>query len=133
LAHLHRLSVVSVDPSGGARAIRTHALVQRATLEHQPAEVISAAVEAAADALVQVWPEVERDTELGRALRDNAARLSERYPQLLWNSHGHPVLLRAGHSLGESGLAHAAITYWESMATTATDALGPDHPDTLTP
>ena len=38
LAHLHRLNLVSVDPSGGARAIRTHALVQRATLEYQPPE-----------------------------------------------------------------------------------------------
>jgi hypothetical protein len=132
LGHLHRLSLVSVDPSSGARAIRTHALVQRATLEHRPPEVISAAVGAAADALVQVWPAVEPDIELGRALRENTARLSERYPQLLWDSQGHPVLFRAGNSLGECGLVQAAVTYWEDMAAKSTDVLGPDHPDTLT-
>ena len=125
LAHLHRLSVLTVEPSGGARAIRTHALVQRATLEHRPQKVISAAVRAAADALVQIWPAVERDTELGRALRENTAQLSERYPQPLWSPKGHPVLFRAGKSLGESGLVHAAITYWENMATTANDVLEP--------
>lgn len=110
LANLHRLNLVSVDPLGGARAIRTHALVQRATLEHQPPEVISAAV-TAADALVQVWPEVERDTELGRALRDNTARLTDRDPHLLWEPDGHPVLGRAGRSLGECGLVRAAVSH----------------------
>jgi Domain of unknown function (DUF4062)/NB-ARC domain/Tetratricopeptide repeat len=131
LANLHRLNVVSVDPCGGARAIRTHALVQRATLEHRPRGVICAAVAAAADALVQVWPEVERDTELGRALRENAARLTDRYPELLWDPQGHPVLFRAGRSLGECGLVNAAVAYWKDMATKADDLLGPDHPHTL--
>lgn len=96
--------------ASGPRAIRTHALVQRATLEHQPPEVISAAV-TAADALVQVWPEVERDTELGRALRDNTARLTDRDPHLLWEPDGHPVLGRAGRSLGECGLVRAAVSH----------------------
>ena len=132
LAHLHRLSLVRVDPSSGPQAIRTHALVQRATLEHQPPEVISAAVTAAADALVQVWPEVERDTELGRALRENTARLTDRDPHLLWEPDGHPVLGRAGRSLGECGLVRAAVAYWEDMTAKASDVWGPDHPDTLT-
>ncbi|MGH3976067.1 MAG: tetratricopeptide repeat protein, partial [Pseudonocardiaceae bacterium] len=129
LANLHRLNLVSVDPTGRARAIRTHALVQRATLEHQTPEVIPKAVAAAADALVQVWPDIERDTELGRALRDNATRLANRYPQLLW---GHSVLFRVGHSLGECGLINTAAAHWESMVAKASETLGPDHPYTLT-
>jgi hypothetical protein len=118
LAHLHRFSLVSVDPSGRARAIRTHAMVPRATLEHRPPEVISAAVRAAADALMQAWPEVERNTELDRALRENTAQLSERYPQPLWESQCHPVLFRAGGSLGECGLVRTCQAS-ESQPSTA--------------
>ena len=54
LRNLHRLNLVSVDPGGGPRAIRTHALVQRATLEALSADAVSTAAHAAADALVQV-------------------------------------------------------------------------------
>src|SRR5947209_10870004 len=70
LANLHRLNLISLDPTGGARAIRTHALVQRATLESLSTDAVAMTVRAAADALVQVWPEIERETELGRTLRD---------------------------------------------------------------
>jgi NB-ARC domain/Domain of unknown function (DUF4062)/Tetratricopeptide repeat len=129
LMNLHRLNLVSVDPSERARAIRTHALVQRASLEHQPQQVLASAVVAAADALVHVWPEVERDTELGRALRENATRLTEHDPRLLWDRQGHSVLFRAGRSLGECGLVNAAVAYWHDMTTTASTVLGPDHPD----
>jgi hypothetical protein len=41
------------------------------------------------------------------------------------------MLWRAGESLCESGLVTAAIYYWTQLAT-ATEHLGPDHPDTLT-
>ncbi len=75
LANLHRLNLTSLDPAGGARAVRTHALVQRATLEGLSTDAVSTTVRAAADALVQVWPDIERDTELGRVLRDCAASL----------------------------------------------------------
>jgi hypothetical protein len=50
----------------------------------------------------------------------------------LWNPDGHPVLFRAGRSLGEVGLVAAAVDYWQTMVTTATRVLGPDHPETLT-
>ncbi|MGH3972950.1 MAG: tetratricopeptide repeat protein [Pseudonocardiaceae bacterium] len=42
------------------------------------------------------------------------------------------MLFRAGRSLGECGLISAAVHYWTQTVTDATDALGPDHPDTLT-
>ncbi|MGH4015182.1 MAG: tetratricopeptide repeat protein [Pseudonocardiaceae bacterium] len=132
LTNLHRLNLISVDPAGGARAIRTHALVQRATLEGLPTDVVSTTVRAAADALVLVWPEIERDTDLGRVLRDCVASLRARHGGLLWDPDGHAVLFRAGRSLGECGLFGAAVGYWTHLATEAGATLGPDHTHTLT-
>jgi hypothetical protein len=132
LGNLHRLNLISVDPVGGARAIRTHALVQRATLEQLAPEALSTTVRAAADALLQVWPDLERDTDLGRVLQDCTISLAERHGPLLWAHDGHPLLFRAGRSLGECGLVHAATSYWTQMASQALDALGTDHLDTLT-
>jgi Tetratricopeptide repeat len=131
LSHLHRLNLISVDRGGGPRAVRTHALVQRATLDQLPADTLAATVRSAADAVLAVWPEIERDTSLGQALRDCTMVLTERHGALLWAPDGHPVLFQAGWSLGECGLVSAAVHYWTQMITDATDALGPDHPDTL--
>jgi NB-ARC domain/Tetratricopeptide repeat len=131
LRNLHRLNLISLDAAGGARAIRTHALVQRATLEGLSADSVAATVRAAADALLQVWPEIERDTELGRVLRDCSASLHERHSGVLWNSDRHGVLYRAGRSLGDCGLIDAAVGYWTKMTAQASAALGIDHPDTL--
>lgn len=132
LSNLHRLNLISVDRGGGPRAVRTHALVQRATLDQLPADTLAATVRAAADAVLAVWPEIERDTSLGQALRDCTMTLKERHSAPLWAPDGHPVLFRAGRSLGECGLVSAAVHYWIQTATDATDALGADHPDTLT-
>ncbi|SDD95663.1 tetratricopeptide repeat protein [Actinokineospora iranica] len=49
----------------------------------------------------------------------------------LWHPDGHPLLFRAGESLGEAGQVTAAIAYYDDLHTTATTHLGPDHPDTL--
>jgi hypothetical protein len=131
LAHLHRLNLISLDPAGGARAIRTHALVQRATLESLSADAATRTVRAAADALIQVWPEIERDTELGRTLRGCATNLQEHHSGLLWNPTPHTVLFRIGRSLGECGLVGAAVDYWTEIVAQADATLGANHPDTL--
>ena len=93
--------------------------------------MISTVVVAAADALVQAWPEVERDTELGQALRDNATRLTGHYPELVWDPVGHPVLFRAGRSLGECGLVKRRRLLLDGHGRQAGKVVGPDHPHTL--
>lgn len=103
--------------------------MQRATLEGLSAEAVSTTVWTAGDALVQVWAEIERDTESSRALRDCATSLRERHGASLWNPDAHAVLFRA--SLGERGLVGAAVDYCTQMLSRATAALGPDHPSTL--
>lgn len=131
LTNLHRLNLISLEPMGGARAIRTHALVQRATLEKLSADVIVATVRAAADALAQVWPDIEKDTELGRVLRDCTAHLRQYHGRVLWEPQAHTVLFCNGHSLADCGLVGAAVSYWTEMVMQADSALGSDHPQTL--
>src|SRR5262249_49195749 len=58
VACLHRLSLVSYDPGSPVRAIRTHAMVQRATLDHLPPPALAELVRAAADGLAKVWPDI---------------------------------------------------------------------------
>ncbi|HSV66346.1 MAG TPA: tetratricopeptide repeat protein, partial [Mycobacteriales bacterium] len=155
--NLHRLSLVSHDPATTARAVRMHVLAQRATLEQLDPARVPAVVRAAADALLQAWPEVEADTTLGQVLRTNTTALTGRHDAALWEPDAHPVLSRLGRSLGEAGLVTDAtrhfttlatrhnLAYWRGEAGDAAGAaaafevlladdlrvLGPDHPDTL--
>src|SRR5260221_469602 len=50
---------------------------------------------------------------------------------LLWLPEPHPVLIKAGQSLNDAGLAGAAVAYWKSMLAASSRALGPEHPRTL--
>ncbi|HEV2637315.1 MAG TPA: hypothetical protein VGX23_19340 [Actinocrinis sp.] len=90
------------------------------------------AAEACADAVLDAWPDVERDNALCQVLRANTSALAENGGPALWEPDGHPVLFRAGRSLGESGLVRDAVAYWTNLYHTAQDRLGPDHPHTLT-
>ncbi|GAA2969525.1 tetratricopeptide repeat protein [Actinokineospora diospyrosa] len=123
LGNLRRLNLIAVD-----NVARVHALVQQATRAQLAQDRLPKLSHVVADALVDRWPEVERDTEHAAMLRNNATALTDQY---LWEPHCHPVLFRAGRSLGTSGQVHAAVPYHESLVTKAIQRLGPDHPDTL--
>ncbi|MEV5540077.1 tetratricopeptide repeat protein [Saccharopolyspora shandongensis] len=132
LGCLHRLSLITLDRSAASQEVRTHALVQRATRDTLAPPQRAVVTRAVADALRQVWPEVERDTVLGQVLRGNADALFHVGGEHLWQPDGHPVLFRAGNSLGDAGLVAHAQDYYRRLQTTAHTHLGPDHPDTLT-
>ena len=132
VAALARLSLCTVEAHDPYRAVRVHALIQRATREALDPEQLREAARAAADALLQVWPQVERDGALALALRGNTENLDDNARDALWDSDEHSVLFRAGRSLGESGLVAEAITYFQRLHQHAIIHLGPDHPNTLT-
>ncbi|GAA1971890.1 hypothetical protein GCM10009754_52910 [Amycolatopsis minnesotensis] len=111
--------------------MRVHALVQRATRDALPTQRLPAAARAAANALLHIWPEIERDAALGQLLRANTDTLAETAGTHLWKPGGHEVLVRAAGSLGNAGLVAEAKDYWHRLHTTAMQQLGPDHPHTL--
>ncbi|WP_439657750.1 tetratricopeptide repeat protein [Lentzea sp. HUAS TT2] len=129
---LHRLNLITLNQGTVSAAVRVHALVQRATRDTLPALRLAEVTSAAADALMHIWPETERDTALGQVLRANTDALAEVAGEHLWTPDGHAVLFRVGSSLGGSGLVAEARDYFHLLHTTATRRLGPDHPDTLT-
>ncbi|HEY0807000.1 MAG TPA: tetratricopeptide repeat protein, partial [Pseudonocardiaceae bacterium] len=131
LGCLQRLSLITLDPHSSARAVRVHALVQRATRDRLPQDRLAVIVCAVADALLRVWPDIERDTAVGQVLRANTDALAEVGGQYLWDPDAHPVLFRAGRSLREGSGVAQAHDYFQRLRSTATERLGPDHPDTL--
>ncbi|MFE0465464.1 NB-ARC domain-containing protein, partial [Kitasatospora sp. NPDC058965] len=128
---LHRLSLIDHTPGNPHQAVRVHQLVQRAAFDDLAPGQRRGVVRAAADGLVAAWPQVERDTALATVLRANCEALRRCAEAELWEPAAHPVLIRAGHSIGESGQVAAARTHFEQLARAARDRLGPDHPDTL--
>ncbi|MGW3152137.1 tetratricopeptide repeat protein, partial [Streptomyces sp. NPDC001177] len=72
------------------------------------------------------------DTALAQALRANTTALTTCAEDALYRPDAHPLLYRAGSSLGEAGQVTAATIYFHQLTTTADRRLGPDHPDTLT-
>ena len=127
---LRRLSLADTDQAHPHFGIRVHALVQHAT--RAAIEDKNVIADFAAQALVDIWPDIECDTLLGQGLRANAAELMRHALIHLWSRGGHVVLHRHGRSLGEAGLADAAKEHFERMGAAAGQALGADHPATLT-
>lgn len=138
LDNLERAGLVTLDPGAPARAVLMHGLVRAAILRVMPPTVLEQAARAAADALLQAWPEStpsEQPSAPGaqseQALRDCAASLLRSAGDLLWPPEPHPVLLRAGRSLSSARLTGPAIAYWQAMIETGGRILGPGHPTTL--
>ncbi|MFE7574609.1 tetratricopeptide repeat protein [Streptomyces sp. NPDC057521] len=128
---LHRLSLIHHTPDTEQQAVRVHQLVQRATREAVPPDAYEELARAAGDALLDAWPEVERDSARAQILRANTDALFSHAPGPLRSPGVHPVLFRAGRSLGESGQLDAAEAYGRELHATAARFLGPDHPDAL--
>jgi hypothetical protein len=132
LGCLRRLSLITWEPRAASRAVQAHGLVQRATQDSLSVDSIVSVTFTAADALVQIWPEVERDTVLSQVLRANTDALDVAVGEHLWGSGYHPVLLRAGTSLGATGQFKEAMTYFGAHRDAAARHMAIDHPDVLT-
>ncbi|SCF27731.1 NB-ARC domain-containing protein [Micromonospora echinospora] len=128
LRNLHRLSLVT---HGGSH-LRVHALVQRAARDRLTPQQLDTAARIAADALLQIWPVPGRESSTShQALYANTAALYEHRRQALLVPHGHPVLRRAGRSLGDTGHPADAMGFFADLHTDCLRVLGPDHPHTL--
>ncbi|MFI6157878.1 tetratricopeptide repeat protein [Kitasatospora sp. NPDC051170] len=132
LRALHRLSLIDHTPTSPHQAVRIHQLIQRATRDALTPDQHERTARTAADALIDAWPEVERDTGLAQTLRANTAALTGHAEDALYRPNAHLVLYRIGRSLGTSGQVMAACDHFHQLAVQTADRLGPDHPSTLT-
>ncbi|MGW2357745.1 FxSxx-COOH system tetratricopeptide repeat protein, partial [Streptomyces phaeofaciens] len=132
LGALQRLSLIDHTPNTPHQTVRVHQLIQRAVRDTFALDQRQQLARAAADALAAVWPDVERDTDLAQALRANTTALADCASDALYQPDAHPVVYRAGNSLGGSGQLIAALDYFHRLSAATTQYLGPEHPDTLT-
>jgi hypothetical protein len=161
---LHRHSLIDHDRAAAYREVRVHQLVQRATRDNLAAQpglgpdLYAALTETAADALLAVWPEIERDglgqirranasaliqvastspwdpgtRDLSRQLRAGTDAAGRHASEPLWTPGGYHVLLAVtGTSLGSAGQVAGAAAYFERLHAQAVQRLGPDHRYTL--
>jgi hypothetical protein len=126
---LHRFSLVGFDETAGT--VRVHQILQRAVREATSTPDTAELAVVAADALLSIWPEVERDAAFVQMLRTNTEALLANAGQALWADGMHQVLFRAGNSLTPTGLTSAALAHWQKLLPTAQLRLGAEHPDTL--
>lgn len=131
LGNLVQAGLVAADRSVGAGLVAVHPVVQDTVRRLVPPAVLDDAARSAADAIAEVWPQLETDSALEQALRGCAGWLGGIAGDLLWLPEPHPVLMQAGESLGGAGLTLAAVAYWKSMLSASGRALGPEHPRTL--
>ncbi|MGD0240544.1 MAG: tetratricopeptide repeat protein [Streptosporangiaceae bacterium] len=151
ISALAAVDLVSVDPESLVRTVRMHPGVHAAVRALVSPKASGQVVLAAADALMQAWPEGgRRRTQLDQALRDCAIALGAAAETLaqstatttdpqqepagpvnpLWQPEAHPLLFRHGLSLEDSGLTSSAISYWQRLVATSTRLLGSGHAST---
>ncbi|WP_306334991.1 tetratricopeptide repeat protein [Streptomyces sp. KL118A] len=131
LRALHRMHLVDYTPGVPHQAVRVHQLVQRSIRETLTRDRIDEAAVAVADALVEAWPEVEKDAALGRALRANADALRSVADGPLWAERAHDVVFRTATSVAAAGHYTHALEQFKTLVGQAVRRLGPDHRDTL--
>jgi tetratricopeptide (TPR) repeat protein len=131
LAALAQVGLLVVDAHCPARTIYLHELVQTGIQRALPGSVRGQAAAAAANGLLQAWPDGGADPDLDQSLRDCVTALGLAAGEVLWEPDGHPVLLRAGRSLDEARLTGPAIDYWHELAQASLKAQGAGHPQTL--
>jgi tetratricopeptide (TPR) repeat protein len=123
---LSRVGLVTIDPDSAPRTVLMHGLVQAMIQRFIPPAMLEQAAWAAANALLQAWPQGEAEPLYEQALRDGAASLHRVAAGPLWIPEAHPVLLRAGQSLDQAGLTGQAIAHWQNMISTS-QVLGQAH------
>jgi len=131
LAALERAGLLAVEPSTTPPMVRINPVLQAALQAAMPEDLRDQTARAAADALLQAWPDPELPGWPASGLRSCAAALRRVTGDLLWAGGCHPLLLRAGESLDRARLTEAAVSHWRDLATTGDRVLGGGHPDTM--
>jgi tetratricopeptide (TPR) repeat protein len=130
---LERTGLLTIDTAATPPLVRLSRAVAAQARAAMPGPLLERAAQAAADALLQTWPQPEPQPWLAAALRSCAARLQHTTDDRLWAAQFcHPLLLTAGRSLDATRLTGPAVSYWTQLAAASDKILGPDHPATLT-
>ena len=129
---LRSAGLLDIDQSGAPPMARMSAALQASVRAAADPELAERAIGAAADALMEAWPNDQAGTPLAAVLRSCAASLLEAAGDALWGSgRCHQVLLAAGHSLDAARLVGPAAGWWRQLTEDSARVLGERHTDTV--
>ena len=131
LAALDRVGLLTVTSAAAPPMVRISPVLQAALRAAMPEGMLDQAVQVAADALFQAWPEAEPPGWPASGLRSCTAALRQVAGNQLWAGGCHPVLIRAGDSLDHARLTGPAVDHWSDLVTTSGQLLAAGHPDTM--
>ena len=131
LAALEQVGLVTVAPETEPPTVRISPVLQAALRAAMPERVTAQAIQVAADALLQAWPDTETQGWPACGLRSCTAALRQIAGNRLWADGCHPVLFQAGRSLDRAGLTGPAVDHWSDLAATSDQLLGAGHPHTI--
>jgi tetratricopeptide (TPR) repeat protein len=131
LAALEQVGLLTVEQATEPPAIRISPVLQAALRAAMRDGMPDHAVNSAATALLQAWPDGDTPGWPVSGLRSCVATLRQLTEDLLWDGGCHPVLIRAGDSLDHARLTEPAVDYWRDLATTGGRLLGGGHPHTV--
>lgn len=130
---LEYTGLLTIDTATTPPVVRISRVVAAQARAGMPGQMLERAAQAAADALLEVWPEREPPQWLAAGLRSCAAALQQTAADRLWAADAcHPLLHKAGHSIDAARLTGPAVRYWTDFTATSDRILGPDNPCTLT-
>jgi tetratricopeptide (TPR) repeat protein len=131
LLAIERVGLIGMNRDLSPPTVVMSSAVQAAIRLAAPVQVQERAAQAAASALLEVWPADEPQPWVAASLRANAASLQDSAADVLWADGCHPLLLRAGRSLDEAHMVDSAVEYWQDLAARCDTKLPSGHPDTL--
>jgi tetratricopeptide (TPR) repeat protein len=131
LSAIERAGLISINRAAAPPSVWMNPVVQAAIRLAAPAQLRDRAAQAAANALLEVWPVDEPQPWTAAVLRANASSLQTAAKDVLWADGCHPLLLCAGRSLDRGRLVGPAVEYWRDLSVQCDNKLPPDHPDAL--
>ena len=132
--NLQRMGLVTIEPDNDIHTVRVPASLQCSVRRAISAGELRQAVEAAADAVYECWPENGTrpdQAELDHALRDCAISIRRCDDLALWNRGCHPLLVRVGQSLDDAQMAETALRHWLDLVGRSAEHFGARAPLTL--
>ena len=128
---IERVGLITINRTEAPPTILMSPVIQAAIRLAAPPAFRDRAARTAANALLEVWPVDEPHPWTAAVLRASVGSLHSAATDILWADGCHPLLLRAGRSLGSARLAGPAVEYWRELAVSCDNKLPPGHPDAL--
>jgi tetratricopeptide (TPR) repeat protein len=114
--NLQQVGLVTIDPDDDVRTVRMPGALQASVRQVMSPPGVRRAVQVAADAIYESWPDPGVRAQMEQALRDCAVSLRRYDEPALWHPDCHPLLIRVGQSLDDAGMAETALAYWRALA-----------------